>query len=136
MLKFFNGAATITYRPDTAIVHVLFNNSGSYRDYVETIRVAEGMAHVHHSTAYLIEKNTFDNLSISEYGRFSVQWMYHLNQHSNAEQWIAWQTLPHAFSALLDYYYACRADTAFARITYNVFASSELSIRFLRTNEL
>ena len=135
MRKFFNEAATIIYRPDTSIIHVTFGDSGGYDDYAETIQIAEGMAQVHRSTAYLVEKTSFSYLPVSEYGRFSTQWMRQMNEQSATYQSVAWLVPPSVFSPLLDYYHGGEDKTVYPLVMYNVFTSPELGVEFLRGNE-
>ena len=74
----------------------------------------------HHSCAYLIEKKAFDNLSVQEYGNFSLQWMARLNAQANTCQSVAFLVLPSAFSPLLDYYHD-QEIMEHDHVIYNVF---------------
>lgn len=135
MLKFFNETAIITYQPDTSIILVTFGDSENYDDYLETIQIAEGMAQVHGSVSYLIEKKDFNKLPIDRYGQFSTQWMGHLDAQSNARQSVAWLVPAFAFSPLSDYYHRQEVSASYPLVAYNVFTSPEAGIQFLRATE-
>ena len=135
MLKFFSEAAAITYLPDTSIVHVVFNDLDDQDACAEILQVAEGIAQVHHSVAYLVEKTAFDHLNIQTFGRLSLQWMDRLEARSTTDQSVALLVSPSAFSSLLDYYRDYKT-TCYQHVIYNAFASGSKGIDFLQaTND-
>ena len=77
--KFVNNTATITHEAESKIVHVYFQGHGTFEDYMETMRIAEGIAKVYQSSTLLLEKHDFEDLSVSDFRMFFSTWLMRLD---------------------------------------------------------
>lgn len=133
-MKFFNQAGAIVYQPFTSTVRITFGDTGTLNEYRETLRIAEGMAQLHRATAYLIEKESFDHLSVSEYGQFLMDWVAQLNNQWQSHRSIAFVVPPSAVSAVRE---ECQNHfLSFVNIPYEIVTSYSEAVRFLGISQL
>ena len=133
-MKFFNQSAIVNYVPNTGTVCISFGDTGEIDEYWETLRIAEGIAQMHRSRAYLIEKKAFTNITLSEYGSFLMQWISRLDSQWKGPQSVALRVPPPEYAALQQY--AREYGISFyLNVSYEVCSSYEEGVHFLNSHQ-
>ena len=133
--KFVNNTATITHQAENKTVHVHFQGHGTFEDYMETMRVAEGIAKVYRSSTLLLEKHHFEDLSVSDFKLFFSTWLMRFDtqgqENPDHPQYRVALLVPRTVLLTLSDVFLERNLLRYHQVAFNIFTSEDEAGSFL-----
>ncbi len=139
MFKFINNVALIEVNKTLEAVQITFRDSGDITQYIETLRMANSFANLHHCHAYLMIKNSFKDIGAEQFYRLLTHWLQameqNFDQHFSGSAQVALLTPQDTFLTFTNIMRSTQTKPYY-HVSFDLFHTSKAAHLFLQPNPI